>query len=308
MNKKIFITGATGLIGTSLVNYLCEKGAYVKILCGNIKQAKKSFDKNYTLEYFDKSKYHDSGFVAGLINETDVVINLAGANVGAKRWNTDYKELIYNSRIETTKLIVESIKICKTKPECLINMSGAGIYGFRDDEKLDEESTYGNDFLAKVCIDWESEARKVTFYGVREVSVRSGIVLTKKGGALEKLMLPYNYFMGAYQGSGRQWMPWIHIEDLIRLFVFMIENKSVSGPVNAASPEPVTNLEFAKTLAEIKKSKIMLPVPGLLLKIIAGEFAENLLTGQRVYPVKAITSGYEFMYPDLKSALLNLIT
>lgn len=307
MKKRIFITGATGLIGKSLTEKLCKEGAYVKMLTGNIQIAKQEFKNYYTIEFYDRDKNNDPILVSKLIDESDVVINLAGASIGGKRWTAEYKDLLYSSRIKTTKMLVDSIRLCKNKPACLINISGVGVYGSQNNEILDESSPAGDDFLSELCKDWESEALKAEMYNVRTVIMRTGIVLSKDALSLEKLLTSNKFFISSYQGSGKQWISWIHISDLINLFGLVIENESVSGYLNATSPEPVTNKDFSKALSGFRKTIITLPVPGFILKLIAGEFAEYLLTGQRVVPAKALKEGFRFEFPELKSALGDIL-
>jgi len=307
MKKKIFVTGATGLIGTSLVKHLAGEGAYIKILSGNLKKAKEEFKNIYAIEFIDRAKYNHPSMLVSYMEGTDVIINLAGAGVGEKRWTDEYKDILYSSRIQTTKMIVDSIRLCRSKPHCLINISGTGYYGFRKDEVLHESSSAGVDFLAELCKDWEAEAMKAEKYNVRTVILRTGIVLSKSGGALEKLLQPYKFFVNTFQGSGKQWISWIHLEDLINMFELIIQNETIKGFMNAVSPGPVTNREFGKVISGFKKTFLTMPVPGFMLKIVAGKFAENLLNGQRVIPEKALAYGFKYRYPDLKSALKNLL-
>ncbi len=307
MNQKILVTGATGLIGKKLVNELCLQGAFVKIISTKKKRAKTSFEKTYAIQFFEWSAYNTPHSLAALMEETDTIINLAGTNVGEKRWGKKFKDEIYNSRVETTKLIVESIGLCKQKPKCLINASAVGIYGFRGDEVLDETATSGDDFLARVCIDWESEAMKAVQLNVRAVFIRTGVVLDKKEGALPKILTPYRFYIGTYYGSGKQWLSWIHIDDIINLYISAINDVKLFGAVNGCSPDAVTNKKFNKTVGEVLKSKLSLPIPAFILRIAAGEFASNLLSGQRVFPKKAVAAGFVFKYPYLKEALTDLL-
>lgn len=307
IDKTILITGATGVIGSRLVKRLCELGAFVKILSRSPVNADKIFKRQYTVQEFDWSKYDDPHKLRDLIEESDAIINLAGANVADKRWSVEYKKEIYNSRIEITKLLVKTIKICSKRPECLINASGVGYYGFRGDEILTEDSEPGEDFLAKLCRDWESEAMKAVQLNVRVVTIRTGIVLDNKGGALKELLKPFKFYIGAYQGTGRQWLSWIHIDDIIDLYLFAMSNSNMLGAVNGVSPESVTNKEFTEILGRVLNKNIILPVPGIILKLVVGEFANNLITGQKVSPQKIMNAGFKFNFPLLKEALENLL-
>lgn len=307
MRKKILITGATGLIGTALTRRLCSEGAYVKMLTRNAKNAKGMFDKHFSLEALDYEKYDTPNLLARILSDIDVVINLAGANIGGKRWNKEYKRIIYDSRIDLTRLLVSAMQLSDSKPECMINASGVGIYGDTKDELVTEESRPGNDFLANLCKDWEREAMKAVGSGIRVVAIRTGIVLDKTGGALPKLLLPFKFFVGAYQGSGKQWLSWIHIDDIVSLYTYAIENDKLAGPVNGTSPEPVTNKGFVKSAGHILKRNVIVPAPAFALRLAIGEFAESLLTGQRVVPEKAVAAGFKFAFYDLNTALKNLI-
>lgn len=308
MNKRIFITGATGLIGKRIVNELCKQGAYVRIISMNKKKAKLIFNDLLNVEAFNWSEYHSPKLLSRLIEDSDAIINLAGANVGEKRWTNKFKNKLYESRINTTKSLVEAVKLCTKKPECLISASGVGIYGFRGNEKITEDSSLGNDFLAKLCIDWEAEAIQVKNENIRAVTLRAGIVLGKNDGALKKLITPFMYYIGGHQGTGRQWFSWIHIDDIVNLYIFALNNVNLSGALNGTSLNPVTNKDLAKTIGLILKRPCYFHVPGFALKIAVGEFAENLLTGQRVYPEKAISEGFKFTFPDLTTALENILT
>lgn len=308
MNKRVLITGATGLIGKKIVNELCSKGAFVKILVRNVKQAKEIFRDQLMIEIYDLNIYKDPVMLKPVMEEIDAVINLAGANVGAKKWDEDIKKEIYQSRIKTTRLLTESIRLAASKPECFLSASGIGYYGFRGDEMLTEDSASGDDFLAVLCRDWEYEAMKVSEYGVRVVTMRTGIVLDKKEGALPQMLLPYKFFTESYQGNGRQWFSWIHIDDIAGIFVFALNETGINGAVNAVSPEPVRAAEFSKMISRFKKTFIKFPVPEFLLKIIAGEFAKNLVTGQRVSCDKILRSGYKFRFPELHKALEDLLS
>jgi len=308
MKKKILITGGTGLIGRKIVNELCIQGAFVKILTRNVKKARVLFSNSYALEFLDSKKYDDPLILKSVIEETDAVINLAGMNVGDRRWNEAFKEEIYSSRINTTKLLVDSIKLSQNKPDSFISASGVGVYGDKKDERINEDSLTGNDFLADVCVDWENEALKAADLGVRVVILRTGIVLDKNDGALPELIMPFKFYIGAYQGNGRQWFSWIHIDDIVQIYLLALENTKIEGIVNAVSPDPVTNKSFIKSVSEFKKTLFLIPVPAFVMKIVAGEFAWNLLTGQKVFPDKLVKVGYNFKFPDLNSALSDLFS
>lgn len=305
---NILITGATGLIGKRIVKELSKQKHLIKIVSTNKKNALESFKTLAGIEAYQMSHYNTPQNLKGLLENTDAVINLAGANVGDKRWTEEYKKEIYESRVNTTKLLIEAIKLCDKKPECLINASGVGIYGFREDEVLNEDSSLGNDFLANVCKDWETAASIATKSNVRVAAIRTGIVLDKNEGALPQLAAPYKFLAGGQQGSGKQWLSWVHIDDIVSLYLFAIENKNISGPINGATPNPVINKKLSKMIGEILNKPSFFPVPEFVLKIVVGEFAENLVTGQRVYPKKALEHGFNFQYPNIKETLTNLLS
>lgn len=308
MTKKILITGATGMIGKRIVSELCLKGAFVRILTSDKKKAKSVFQKNYTVQPLEWKNFSEPLTLSEIIDDSDAIINLAGANVGYKRWTDSYMKEIYDSRIETTKLLVQSIKLSRKKPECLISASAVGYYGFAGDNVLNEDSGAGDDFLAELCREWEAEAMKAIQSHIRVVIIRGGIVLDKNEGALKELLSPFKFSVGVYQGKGNQWMSWIHINDIVNIYLFALENAYLRGAVNACSPAPVTNKQLISSIAKILKVKIILPVPAFILKIIAGKFAENLLTGQKVFPRKLTMESYSFQYPELNGALNNLLS
>ncbi len=307
MDKSVMITGATGLIGRNVVEELCSKGSFVKILTTNKDKARKLFKKHFTIQIFEWEKYDDPFSLSNIINESDCIINLSGENLSAKRWDKKFKQKIYNSRINTTSLISDAVRISKNKPECFINASGIGIYGFRGEEILTEDDNTGKDFLAKLCVDWEAEAIKSVQQGVRVVTLRSGIVLDKNEGALKEFIKPFKYYAGGYLGSGKQWISWIHIKDITSMILFAVNNDKVAGALNVCSPEPVTNKKFNEVLGQQLGKPSFLRVPSFALKLVVGEFAENILHGQKAFPKKAFESGFVFEYLYLKDALQNLL-
>ncbi|MEO6696264.1 MAG: TIGR01777 family oxidoreductase [Ignavibacteria bacterium] len=307
MKKQILVTGGTGLIGKKIINELCREGAYVKLLTTNVEKAKSVFEKNYTVEALKWSLHDNPMSLKDVMEDTDAIINLAGASVAGKRWNKKYKNVLYDSRINTTKLLVDTIRVCKNRPKTFISASATGIYGFRGDELLNENSSLGKDFLAELCRDWENEAMKAIEFDIRVVMIRTGIVLDKKDGALKEIMTPFKFFAGGKLGSGNQWYSWIHIDDIMRLYLFALENEMLLGPVNGTSPKPVTNKIFSKTLGNVINRPSVFPVPAFALKILLGEFAQNLITGQRVLPEKSVKAKFEFKFPELKEALTDLL-
>lgn len=304
MKNQIAINGGTGMLGKKLTEALISKDFNVLMLSRNPLKYQKIFNKRISFFKFDNLTPIEE--LSGILNNCCGIINLAGASIAGKRWSVQYKQELYNSRITPTKMISKAIANSTNKPEFYINASATGIFGNRGDDILTEESSLGNDFLANLCKDWESEANAAKNY-TRTVTIRIGVVLDEKGGALEKLILPFKYFIGGPLGNGNQFIPWIHIEDLIRSFLFIIDNPSLSGAVISSSPNSIRNKELSKTIGIILSRPSILPAPGFGLKLLLGEFAEFLLASQRTLPQILINSGFQFNYPDAYSALNSLL-
>ena len=240
------------------------------------------------------------------IDGADAVINLAGEPIAGKRWTPKQKEILRSSRIAGTKALVDAIAKAQIKPKLMISASAVGYYGPRGDEPLNEDAKPGDDFLARLCVDWEAQAQQAESLGVRVCLLRTGIVLAKGEGALKKMVPPFKMFIGGPLGSGRQCMPWIHIEDEVGLIQFLAENQRARGPFNGTAPAPVTMGEFSKTLGVVLNRPSWARVPPSVLALMVGEMAEMLLNGQRAIPEAAITLGFKFKYPNLKLALESL--
>ena len=305
MSKKVVIAGATGLIGKHLSMHLAGLGYEIKALVRNPEKAFESL-KHYNIELIEWDISMSPEIVSPFLEECDAVINLAGASVAGKRWNDDVKKELYDSRINSTRQLVNAIELCTQKPGTFITACGTGIYGYRGDEDIIEEYSFGNDFLAKLCIDWEKEAFKAE-KNCRVVSMRTGVVLDKNEGALKELMAPFKFFAGGWLGNGKQWFPWIHIKDIIEIYKLSIDNGDINGPINAVSPDTVRNKEFCKELGKAMHRPCFIPVPGFALKIAVGEFAETLLHGQKVIPQKLENLNFPFRFKKLNSALEELL-
>jgi len=234
------------------------------------------------------------------------VVNLAGESINS-RWTAARKERILNSRIKTTAGLVKAMTHLKNRPKVFISASAVGYYGPRGDEELSETAPAGTDFLATVCSRWEEEALRAQDLGVRVVLLRLGVVLALGGGALQQMLLPYRLFAGGPVGSGRQWFSWIHLEDLMKVIQYALNNNTLEGPVNATVPQPVTNQEFSRILGEVLHRPSWLPVPAFMMRLVFGEMADMLLNGQRVIPEKLVRSGFEFKYLSPRQALENLL-
>lgn len=242
------------------------------------------------------------------LNGVDAVVHLAGAGIGDHRWTDDYKREIRESRTRTTNLISEAIAAADNGPRILLSGSAIGWYGSRGDEVLDESSAAGSGFLAEICIDWEASTAIAVAAGVRTALLRTGIVLSPRGGALKKQLPLFRFGLGGRFGSGKQWQSWISIDDEVAAIIYLLEHE-VDGPVNLTAPHPVTNAEFTKVLASVLKRPAIVPVPSFGPKLLLGsELAQNLLfNGQRVMPAVLESSGYRFIHPDLETALHSLL-
>ena len=295
---KIVISGASGLIGTQLVAKLSQSGHEV------IRLVRRS-PKSGEIQWNPKSGTLDAAALEG----ADAVIHLSGAGIGHKRWTTSYRKEILDSRTDTTALLAKTIASLSRKPSVFLSGSAIGIYGARKDEQLTEVSTHGTGFLAEVCEQWEAAANPAVDAGVRTVYLRTGIVLTPKGGALKKLLPLFKLGVGGNFGNGKQWQSWISIDDEIGAIEHLL-TANVSGAVNLTAPNPVTNAEFTKVLASVLKRPAIVPVPTFAPKIVlGGELADALLfTGQRVIPAALNASGYSFKHSTLESALRSLLS
>jgi uncharacterized protein (TIGR01777 family) len=236
----------------------------------------------------------------------DVLINLAGATI-FKRWNEAYKKLVRDSRVLTTRNLVEAIPDNVGGEVTLLSTSAVGYYGFTGDEELSEDAAAGNDFLATLARDWEAEALKARDKGVRVVITRFGVVFGKDEGAFPQMILPFRFFVGGPLGSGRQWLSWIHIEDLCRAAMFVIENKSTAGPVNFTAPGAIRNGDLARAIGKALRRPSFMPAPSFMIRLILGEFGSVLLNGQRVAPTVLTRNGFTFNFPRVEDALKDLV-
>ncbi len=297
---KIFITGGSGFVGTNLSFYLLEKGHSV-IAVGTSSAHNVIRHDNFHYISADttiKGDWQDA------FKDVDAVINLAGKNI-FKRWSDNYKKQIYNSRILTTRNLVEAMPA--KKEIILCSTSAAGYYGDRADEVLKEDALPGNDFAAKVCRDWEKEAFQAVAKGIRVAAMRFGVVLGKNGGALAKMVPAFKFFAGGPLGSGLQWFPWIHMDDLNAAIIFILENPDIKGPLNFCSPNPVRNRDFSKTLGKVLNRPSVMKTPACIIRLIMGEMGKSLMSSQRAIPDKLLKNGFKFQYPDINNALYNLV-
>ena len=299
---KIFITGGTGFVGRDLVSRLLGEGHTVTVLSRSEK-ASDRLPGGTSIVLGDST---EAGAWQDSVKGQDCIINLAGTSIFS-RWTPETKELIRESRISTTRNIVDAIEPARGEDVVLFSTSAVGYYGFHGDEELTEESPPGDDFLARVAVEWENEAQRAAEKGVRVVITRFGIVLGEKGGALGQMMSIFRKYVGGPLGRGKQWFSWIHMGDLVGAFVFLMARPEITGPVNLTSPNPVRNEELAKAIGKAMHRPSFLPTPGFMLKLVLGEFGSILLEGQRVIPRKLLDSGYVFIYPEIEEALQSLI-
>lgn len=304
---KVAITGATGFVGSRLVEKLNEQKHQIVVLTRSLDRAKRLFPKEAfaNLEIID-ANLKEAGNWQSAISGCDAVVNLAGEPI-AERWTTQHKQEIVASRQLTTKNLVEAIKQANPKPSVLINASAIGYYGTSETATFEETSAAGNDFLAEVCKTWETEAQKVKEAGVRLVILRIGIVLGN-GGALGKMLAPFKMYAGGPIGSGRQWFSWIHREDLVSLIIEAIQRQDLEGVFNATAPNPVRMNELCQTLAEVMNRPNWLPVPDFALELMLGDGAIVVLEGQQVLPKQTQAIGFQYKYPTLKPALAEIVS
>lgn len=301
---KIVIAGGTGFIGQALCTSLNQAGHHVVLLTRRRDELQQRSGSTMTVVEWDGQT---AGEWAHCLDGADAVINLAGASIADGRWTDARKQLLTDSRLLPTRLLVDIISQCATKPRLLINASGVGYYGPSDDRALTEDSPHGQGFLADLCLAWEREALRAKEFDVRVIPLRIGMVLGPGGGALAKMLPPFQFFMGGPIMPGTQWVPWIHRHDLIDLIYWLLATPNVSGPVNAVAPGAVTMAQFCKVLGQVLHRPSWLPVASFVLNIALGELATLMTTGQKVVPKKALSTDYVFHYPQLDSALRNIL-
>lgn len=296
---KILITGGTGFIGSALIQKLLTQEHQITVLSRNADKVGKFFADSVT-PLIDLQ-------TLGANDHFDIIINLAGAPIFDKFWTAAQKTLIRDSRIQLTQQLMEKIATMRDKPQLLISGSAIGYYGDQGDIELTEQSNGVADFSQQLCTDWEQVALQAEQYGVRVCLMRTGLVLGKSGGILQRMLLPFKLGLGGRIGNGRQWMSWIHLHDWISIAETMICNNSMQGAYNATAINPVTNLEFSKTLAEVLNRPACLPLPACVLKSLLGEMSELVLASQRVYPERLVQQGFEFQYSHLRHSLVDIL-
>jgi len=301
---KIFMTGGTGFVGSHLTEKLAGNGHQVTVLT---RSGRKGRELPAGAEFLEGDP-KEAGPWQERVLEHNAVINLAGASIFTV-WTAKNRKMILDSRVITTRNIVDALARASGKNITLISASAVGYYGGRKDDKvLNEESPPGDDFLTEVSLKWEGEAHRAENFGVRVAITRFGIVLGKGGGALEKMLPAFNKCLGSTLGSGKQWFSWIHLTDLLNVMLFLLENNT-AGPFNCTAPHPVTNKELTHTLANVLGCPVFMPsVPGFILKALLGEFGDVVLKGQRAVPKRLLDEGFQFQFATLRDALEDLAT
>ena len=299
---KVFITGGTGFLGSGLTKKLLAAGHNVTILTRSSKN--RSGRPGIS---FVQGNPQISGPWQSEVNKHDCVINLAGASIFC-RWTAENKKAIRDSRILTTRNLVDAITAQPDKKITLLNGSAVGYYGFRNGEALDESGTPGNDFLAQIVRQWETEALRAEQSGARVVLCRIGVILGRDGGALSRMLAIFKWGLGSPLGSGTQWFSWVALDDLANIFLFLLDNEGIFGPVNCTAPHPVTNKEMTRALGKALHRPVFLPAaPSFLIKALMGEFGDVFLKGQNVIPAKLQQSGFRFRYPFIHEAFVDLV-
>lgn len=298
---KVTVTGATGLIGSALVKALEDRGDEVTVLSRNPKKASRELGVE-AVAWDPLSEPAPAAALSG----RDGVVHLAGEPV-AQRWTDEARRAIRASRDVGTANLVAGIAAAEPRPEVLVSSSAVGYYGKHGDEIVGEDTAAGSDFLAEVCVEWERRAHAAEELGLRVVIVRTGIVLDASGGALRTMLPPFRAGVGGPVAGGRQYMPWIHLDDIVGIYLAALDNPGWSGPVNGSAPDPVTNADFSKALGRALHRPAVLPVPGLAIRALYGEMAEIVTEGQRAVPVRTLDLGYRFTQPDLDRALASAL-
>jgi uncharacterized protein (TIGR01777 family) len=304
----VFVAGGTGLIGTRLVRRLHQRRDTITVLTRRPEAAQTLLGPDCRILGGDPTQ---PGPWMEAVDDCDAVVNLAGENLFSQRWSSAFKQVIRDSRLKSTANVVRALARKPLRaagdPKVLVNASAVGYYGPRGDEELTEDSPAGDDFLAKVCVEWEQAARGAETLGVRVAIVRSGVVLARDGGALKQLLPTFQMGMGGPTGSGRQWLSWVDPLDLAGSLLLALDNAAVQGAVNGTAPNPVTNRDFAQVLGRALHRPAVMPTPAFALRLMLGEAAEIALTGQRVLPAKLMGLGYAFQFPSLDQALAHAL-
>lgn len=299
---RVTVTGATGMLGRQLVEELLDRGDQVTVLSRDAVKAERLFERRVRAEAWPDPK--DGQPLADALRGRDGVVHLLGEPV-AQRWSDDARREIRDSRVLTTRNLVAALRALPDgeRPGVLVSQSASGFYGPRGREPVTESEPAGDDFLANVCLEWEAEAREAAALGVRVALTRTGVVLSEAGGALEKMLPPFKLGVGGPVAGGRQYVPWIHADDVVGALAFCLDETAANGPINLTAPEPVTNAELSKTLGRVLHRPAVAPVPALAVKLLYGAMAQIVTTGVNAVPARLDELGYEFRQPRLEQAL-----
>jgi len=308
---RIVITGGTGLIGKALAESLAADQHDVIVLSRS--PEKSSVPVSVRVERWDGRTASGWGM---LVDGADAVVNLAGESIGGenmvalvtKRWTPERKQLIRSSRVNAGMAVQQAIEAAKQKPGVLIQASAVGYYGVRGDEEITENTLAGDDALAKICLDWEATTANVEEMGVRRAVIRTaGVVMSTRGGALPFMLLPFKLFAGGPLGSGKQWFSWVHIQDQVRAIRFLIDDPDARGAFNVCAPNPLTNADLSRVIGRVMRRPSLMPTPAFAMRLLLGEKATLVLDGQRQMPKRLQQMGFQFRFPDMESALRDLL-
>ncbi|MGC8880144.1 MAG: TIGR01777 family oxidoreductase [Anaerolineae bacterium] len=301
---RVIITGGSGLIGRALVAELAMAGYDVVVLSRRPQEVQGALPTGVQVAAWDGRSAEGWAVWA---DGARAIVNLAGANIAAGRWTPERKQAILQSRLSAGYAVVQAVQQVADKPQVVIQASATGYYGPRGDEIVTEESPAGDDFLARVCVEWERSSAAVAEMGVRHVVIRIGMVLSHEGGAFPRIVTPFRFFLGGPLGDGRQWFPWIHLMDVASAIRYLVESDGASGAFNLVAPASVTAREFARTLGRVMGRPAAMPVPAFMLRLLFGEMATVLLHGQRAIPQRLLERSFRFRYPQLEGALRALL-
>lgn len=298
---KIVVAGGTGLVGRKLVEKFIADGHTVIVLT---RGASRVDSPQLRFLSWDPEKWQ---IPIQDLEGSDAIVNLAGTNINDKRWDEKFKRVLVDSRLFSTRCLIKACEKMKSKPKCFVSASAVGFYGNAKDRVCVEDSTSGSDFMATLCVGWEKEASRAVDLGIRTVVARLGIVLSSQGGALAEMLPIFRWGLGGRLGSGQQWMSWVHIDDVTKAIDWFLNRDKISGTFNVTAPNPVTNRQFTKSLGKALHRPTFLYVPPFALKKKVGELSEVLLSGQKVLPQKCMRFGFQFSYPQLDGALVQII-
>ena len=306
---RIVIAGGSGFLGSPLAEVYAEEGHDVRVLTRSLPPGESRHESGTGMPGITRVGWKpdgQSGPWAQVVDGADAIVNLAGESIGDKRWSPQRKAQLRDSRLLPTRSLAAAVTAANRPPGVFISASGVNYYGMSGDERKTEDSPAGADFLAQLCEDWETEARKADRAGVRLAVMRSGVVLERSGGALPQMMTPFKMFVGGPLGSGRQYLSWIHRLDWVEIVRWIVQTPEAIGPINATAPHPVTSRQFASALGSALRRPSFVPAPSFALKIALGEFANYILGGQRVIPTRAQSLGYHFRYPEIDIAFRGI--